>query len=75
MAKVGTLVTFPNYYRGQKALITASLSGAQYDLEIVKEADATSQGAHYGSKQGKIETLNHTLSHERGSERSERASE
>ena len=30
---------------------------------------------HYGSKQGKIETLNHTLPHERGSERSERASE
>ena len=30
---------------------------------------------HYGSKQGKIETLNYTLSHERGSERSERASE
>ena len=30
---------------------------------------------HYGSKQGKIETLNFTLSHERGSERSERASE
>ena len=29
---------------------------------------------HYGSKQGKIETLNYTLSHERGSERNERAS-
>jgi len=26
---------------------------------------------HYGSKQGEIETLNLTLSHERGSERSE----
>ena len=41
MAKIGTLVTFPNYYRGQKALITASLSGAQYDLEIVKEEDVS----------------------------------
>jgi len=41
MAKIGTLVTFPNYYRGQKALITASLSGAQYDLEIVKEEDCS----------------------------------
>ena len=30
---------------------------------------------HYGSKQGDIETLNFTLSHELGSERSERASE
>ena len=30
---------------------------------------------HYGSKQGEIETLNFTLSHELGSERSERASE
>ena len=32
-------------------------------------------GGHYGSKRGEIETLNYTLSHERGSERSERASE
>ena len=30
---------------------------------------------HYDSKQGDIETLNYTLSHELGSERSERASE
>ena len=30
---------------------------------------------HFGSKQGDIETLNYTLSHERGSERSERARE
>ena len=29
---------------------------------------------HYGSKQGDIETLNHTFSHELGSEQSERAS-
>ena len=33
------------------------------------------EAAHYGSKQGDIETLNYTLSHELGSERSERASE
>ena len=32
-------------------------------------------GLHYGSKQGDIETSNFTLSHERGSERSERACE
>ena len=30
---------------------------------------------HHGSKQGDIETLNYTLFHELGSERSERASE
>ena len=33
------------------------------------------EALHYGSKQGEIETLNYTLSHEQGSERSERASE
>ena len=38
-------------------------------------AAAVSPAAHYGSKQGDIETLNFTLSHELGSERSERASE
>ena len=36
--------------------------------------DGGVSSAHYGSKQGDIETLNYTLSHERGSERSERAS-
>ena len=30
---------------------------------------------HYGSKQGDFETLNHTLSHELGSEQSEGANE
>ena len=30
---------------------------------------------HYGTKPGHFETLNHSLSHERGGERSERASE
>ena len=41
MAKVGTLVTFPDYYRGQKALIAASLSGAKLDVELVEEATAS----------------------------------
>ena len=36
---------------------------------------ATTARSHYGSKQGEIQTLNYTLSHERGSERSEQASE
>ena len=35
----------------------------------------TRKALHYGSKQGEIETLNFTLSHERGSEQSEQVSE
>jgi len=45
MAKVGTLVTFPNYYRGQKALIAGSLSGANFDVEVVEDAAPTD--AHF----------------------------
>ena len=53
--------------------------------EGIREADGIREGfsllglvfirSHYGSKQGNIETLDYTLSHELGSERSERASE
>jgi len=37
MAKVGTLITYPNYYRGQKALITGTLSGAAFDVKLVSD--------------------------------------
>ena len=36
-----------------------------------KELGGRQEHAHYGSKQGEIETLNYTLFHELGSERSE----
>ena len=38
-------------------------------------AKAAAAAAHYGTKSGHFETSNHSLSHERGSEQSEQASE
>lgn len=43
MAKLGTLMTYPNYYRGQKALIVGTLSNASFDVKLV--ADDAESGA------------------------------
>ena len=42
---------------------------------MATETRETSQTPHYGSKQGDIESSKFSLSHELGSEQSERASE
>jgi len=41
MSSAGTLITYPNYYRGQKALIAGTLSNAPFDVKLVAD-DATS---------------------------------
>lgn len=37
MVKVGTLVTYPNYYRSQKALIASAISGIEVDVTYVDD--------------------------------------
>ena len=46
-------------------------------IPVTDSTTATESGTptHYGTESGHFETLNLTLSHEQGSERSERASE
>ena len=56
----------------------AAASGAAFAAAVAAAAEESRPlqwSSHYGSKQGKIETLKYTLSHERGSEVSERANE
>ena len=42
-------------------------------VTLLAQNEYEGASVHYGSKQGEIETLNYTLSHERGSEQNERA--
>ena len=58
------------------ALISRNLTPKKEEIGSPERRAPNHYGSkHYGSKQGDIETLSYTLSHELGSERSERANE